>query len=333
MVSGGLGDIVIIGRFLRDLAATVEPFTFDVLSSTPDLVRWVYADIPGFRESHLDLMRGLVGMSYDVGLYLNQLAVVQYETLNWRRIRRAKRFLATITALMSARQRGLEPYVQFHPRLDNGLARLAVYRGCSRRDFLHHMAGLKYGGDQFSIESDVSIVGRLGLGDTPFITVHNGFDINFIVTQRRPTKCYPHFDAVVAQIKRQRPDLTVVQIGTTTSEPIAGVDVDLIGKTTLKEVAGLLMKSQLHLDNESGLVHLASCLASRCLVVFGPTPSDYFSYPQNINVDPVTCGGCWWIDETWMNHCTRGLEKPACTYEQPPQGVADRALEALGSGV
>jgi hypothetical protein len=331
VVSGGLGDLIVIGRFLRDLAAYAEPFTFDVFAATPDLARWVFAEIPGFGDAYLDVMQDVGGWSYDIRLFLNQLAVVHYESVQWQKLKKAKRFLEVVTTMGKVRHQGLEPYVQYHPRMDNGLARLAVYRGRSRRDFLHYMAGIEFGGDRLNIEADDTIVERLGLNDVPYITVHNGFDTNFVISAQRATKCYPHFSEVVSHIKQERPDLVIVQLGTVTSECISSVDLNLIGKTNLKEVAGLLKRAVLHLDNEGGLVHLAGSLGGRSLVVFGPTPSDYFGYPENINIDPIMCGGCWWIDELWMNRCIRGYDKPACVFEQPPEKVAAAALKALCS--
>jgi hypothetical protein len=64
-------------------------------------------------------------------------------------------------------------------------------------------------------------------------------------------------------------------------------------------------------------------------VVFGPTPSDYFGYPENINIDPVQCGGCWWIDELWMDRCPRGSAQPECMFTQPPEKIVAEALAAL----
>lgn len=161
------------------------------------------------------------------------------------------------------------------------------------------------------------------------MTVHNGFDTNFVIAGQRATKCYPHFAEVATGLKAARPDLIVVQIGTTTSDPMPGVDLNLIGQTSLREVAGLLRATALHLDNEGGLVHLAACYGRRSLVVFGPTPSDYFGYPHNINVDPVRCGGCWWIDELWMDRCPRGMAQPECMFTQPPERIVALALAAL----
>jgi ADP-heptose:LPS heptosyltransferase len=123
--------------------------------------------------------------------------------------------------------------------------------------------------------------------------------------------------------------MLIVQLGTTTSEAIAGVDLNLIGRTSLAEAAALLRATALHLDNEGGLVHLAACYGRRSLVVFGPTPSDYFGYPGNINLDPLRCGGCWWIEESWMDRCPRSMTPPECMFAQPPERLVELALGAL----
>jgi ADP-heptose:LPS heptosyltransferase len=135
--------------------------------------------------------------------------------------------------------------------------------------------------------------------------------------------------AEVHQALTFHPDLTFVQIGTSTSEPLPECDRVLIGQTTLPTAAGLLANSALHLDNEGGLVHLARCYGVRSVVVFGPTPSDYFGYPDNVNVEPVVCGRCWWLTRTWMEACPRHYSTVRCMTEQPPEAVASRALVAL----
>ena len=329
-VSGGLGDLIVIARCVRDLAAEVEPFSFDVFASSPTLAQWVFAAVPGFEHAYPDTLDNFSGRAYDLRLRMNQTIVVVHEDITWSRVRQAPRMLAAVGEMIRYRRRnGLEPYIVNHPLLDNGLARKAVYSNKNRNDYLHSMVGIDYAGDQLEIESKDAALERFGLQGRSFVTVHNGFDTNFFISGQRATKCYPHFAEVAARLKAARPDLTVVQIGTTTSDPIPGVDLNLIGRTSLREVAGLLRATALHLDNEGGLVHLAACYGRRSLVVFGPTPSDYFGYPHNINVDPVRCGGCWWIDELWMDRCPRGIGQPECMYSQPPERILALALAAL----
>jgi len=276
-VSGGLGDLIVIARCVRDLAAKVEPFSFDVFAPSPGLAQWVFAAVPGFEHAYPDTLDDLSGRAYDLRLRMNQTVVVVQEGILWSRVRQAPRMLAAVGKMIQYRRRsGLEPYILNHPRLDNGLARKAIYSNKSRNDFLHSMVGIDYAGDQLEIESNDAVLERFGLRGQSFVTVHNGFDTNFFISGQRATKCYPLFDEVAARLKAARPDLIVVQIGTTTSDPIPGVDLNLIGQTSLREVAGLLRATALHLDNEGGLVHLAACYGRRSLVVFGPTPSDYF---------------------------------------------------------
>lgn len=329
-VSGGLGDLIVIARCVRDLAANVEPFTFDVFAPNPELARWVFSSIPGFQQVAPDTLLEIVSHEYDMRLHLNQVAYLHYESLNWARLRNFPRFLQVINNLSCSRRRQkLDLYIENHPFLDNGLARKIIYAGFSRRDFMHSMFALKYGGDYLLIEQDENILQRLGLMGRTFVTVHNGFDSNFIISGQRATKCYPHFSAVVAGLKAAHPDILLVQIGTTTSVKIPGVDLNLIGQTSLREVAGILGASTLHIDNEGGLVHLSACYGRRSLVVFGPTPVDYFGYPQNINVNPERCGGCWWIDEHWMDRCPRGIEEVECMYSQPPEKLVQLACAAI----
>jgi ADP-heptose:LPS heptosyltransferase len=80
-------------------------------------------------------------------------------------------------------------------------------------------------------------------------------------------------------------------------------------------------------------VHLARCYGVTSCVVFGPTPSDYFGYPGNINVDPAFCGGCWWIEETWMDRCPRRFPEARCLTEQDPGTVAARVRAWLAASM
>jgi hypothetical protein len=97
--------------------------------------------------------------------------------------------------------------------------------------------------------SDAALA-RYGLQAGSYVTIHNGFDPNFVITARTATKCYPRFDDVVKHVKSRLPRLSIVQLGARTSRPIAGVDLNLVDKLTIQEAAGC---SRLHIDIESGL--------------------------------------------------------------------------------
>lgn len=329
LVTGGVGDLLVMARFIRDLQKEAGDFLFDVFCAHPEIAKWIFADVPGYLNTEFDtaLRLGRLHAFYDTQLHLSQGVQIIRQDRRSSVLKRGN--FPKIFQNINHAVQNLHLYINNQPFLDNGLGRVAVYSNASRRDFLHHMAGIPYGGDQLCISYSTSVLERLDLAGQPWITVHNGFDANFIVEGERATKCYPYFDTVLASIKRARPDILIIQIGTSSSTKLLHVDLDLISKTTLQEAAALLRGSLLHLDNESGLVHLSACLGTRSVVVFGPTPSDYFGYPSNINIDPTFCGGCWWINELWMDRCPRQFASAECLNTIDPEHIAQSFLQSL----
>lgn len=328
-VAGGVGDLLVIARFIRDLQTEAGPFIFDIFCAHPKIAQWIFTNVPGFENTEFDTVMhiGKLRAFYDAELHISQAVTIAYKDKKETPLNQ-KTFSKIFQAIAYASQE-LHLYIANQPFLDNGLGRVAVYSNASRRDFLHSMAGIPYGGDQLPIPCNPDALDRLALHGKHWITVHNGFDTNFIVSGQHATKCYPYFDTVLAIIKRARPDLLIIQVGASSSTNLLHADIDLISSTTLEEAAAILKGSMLHLDNESGLVHLSSCLATPSVVVFGPTPSDYFGYPTNTNIDPNFCGGCWWINELWMDRCPRKLESAKCLTTIEPEHIAELFLENL----
>lgn len=331
-LTGGVGDMIVIARFMRDLAAAVPDIDFDVFMTRPDTASFVFGEVPGFRRAYHDALFEPLRREYDLALRANQTVVAYEDGIRWDVLRDAPALVAVLDKLRRSRL-DIEDFIERHPYRDNYLARGAVFAGKSRRNFLQAMAGIPYGGDRLAIRRDAGAQERFGLGGASYVTVHNGFDPDFIIAGQRATKCYPHFGRVVRLMREINPGIVFVQLGTSTSEPIAECDLDLIGRTTLAEVAGLIGGAVAHLDNEGGLVHLAACLGVPAIVLFGPTPSDYFGYPGNINIDPAVCGDCWWLTRSWMSQCVKGYHVPRCLHEQKPETVVARAKHLLARGV
>lgn len=324
-VSGGVGDYIVAARFLRDLCVSVEPCHLFLYANSPPRAEWLFASLPGYQTAYADSLFDIDAASYDLAISVNTLVTMRPAGLT-RALRGAPKLLAARTAIWR-HQTPLTPFIEHHPRLDNGLARVAVVSGYTRRDFLHHCAGIPYGGDALDIEVVSHRTGATR--HRPYVTVHNGFDHNFVINGKTATKCYPHFEAVVAGIKHAFPDLLVVQIGINTSERLPSADIDYLNKTTLKEAADIIRGAVLHIDNEGGFVHIASSFGVTSCVVFGPTPSAYFGYPNNINIDPPVCGDCWWMTETWMGQCVKGHAAPPCMYDQLPNAILTRICDHI----
>ncbi len=324
-LTGGIGDTVVIARFMRDLVAAAPGTRFDVFMARPDTATFVFAKVPGFRRAYHDALFEPLRREYPLALRANQTIVAYLDTIRWKELREAPALVAMLDKMRRSRA-DIEDFIASHPFRDNCLARSAVFAGSSRRNHLHAMAGLQYGGDRMELVGDDSGPARFGLAGASYVTIHNGFDPDFTISGQRATKCYPHFGRVVALLRERNPDLVFVQLGTSTSEPIAECDMNLIGRTNIAEVVGLLGGAVAHIDNEGGLVHLAACLGVPAVVLFGPTPSDYFGYPGNINIDPAVCGDCWWLTRSWMSSCVKGYAVPRCLHEQKPEAVVARAL-------
>ena len=320
-VTGGIGDYIVIARYLRDLVSAVEPFKFDLYCNYQAPGKWIFSGVAGFRTCYSEFLFDHFFQKYPLALRINQYVIAHHETIDWVALKNHWRLINALQHIIRFRPK-IELFIQHHPYMDGFLGQKAVYMNFNRANFLHGMSKIAYGGDRFEIATDTNAVRKFNLRSKSYITVHNGFDPGFVVTARRATKCYPYSEEVVRLVKQKFPDLIVVQVGTSTSIPIASADMNIVNKTSLSEVAGIIQSAYLHFDNEGGLVHLATALGVKCCVVFGPTSADYFAYQSNINIRPRFCGGCWWVNETWMDQCPRSFAEARCMTEHRPIDIA-----------
>lgn len=327
-ISGGLGDYVVAALYVRDLLAQIRPATFDIFCNDSDRAEWIFRDLAGFGGSYTEFLFGELKDDYDVALQIGHVLSMHNKPLRLRKLRHDNHALFRVVDNVLRFKPLIAPLMRDDPTFDNFVARRIVYMNFNRANFLQHMAGIALGDGRLPLRTDPQLVDRLRLRRRGFITVHNGFDPAVVTVNSRSTKNYPHFAEVVRLIKAAHPELAMVQLGTRNSQPIDGVDHNLIGQTDLPQAAAILQHAAWHVDVESGLVHLAHCLGTRSTVVFGPTPADYFGYEDNDNISPAACGGCWWINETWMSHCPRGFATPICT-NQPPMTIAHSVLDAI----
>ena len=158
-----------------------------------------------------------------------------------------------------------------------------------------------------------SILERYGLDSTPFITLHAGGHV-WHYSDGIGTKIWPQhrWSEFCRQFKQAHPEILLVQVGDNHSFVMEGVDFCLLGKTTQEETTVLLKQAVLHIDGESGLVHTRRQLSGRSVVLFGPTPVDFFGYAQNVNIVSPLCSNCLWLTDDWFTQCPKGLETPEC---------------------
>ena len=272
---------------------------------------------------------------YDVVLSLAEFA--SYDFVRMERVRSiAPDVLEKLTAAQQI-QRPYRPFIDAQPSLDGLFATAATKFGLRRLDLLGWLANVDFTQGHSLLACPAAggyrLFEDLGLAQRPYITIHNGWDNVTHRSTMNATKGWPvrHYESFVAGFKQRFPEVAVVQLGAKTSRPIAGTDINLLNDTSLHEAAWILKHSLLHVDGDSGLVHLARALHTKSLVLFGPTNHDFFRYAQNETCFSTICNNCWWSTHDWMRSCPRGLEEPECMKSIEPAAVLDIAERDLRS--
>lgn len=94
-------------------------------------------------------------------------------------------------------------------------------------------------------------------------------------------------------------------------ERMRGAAVDFGGRTTLSELASLLGRCALLLTNDTGTMHLASALGTRCVALFGPTDprrTGPLGEGHQILHNPPACSPCRYRDCPIDHRCMRELD-------------------------
>ncbi len=139
--------------------------------------------------------------------------------------------------------------------------------------------------------------------------------------QVQQTKVWPHiyFKRLIELIKNKYPYIKIIQVGAQNTIHIDGVDKAIIGRE-IELIKYVLKNAILHIDSDSGLVHLATQLGTKCVVMFGPTPAWFLGYEKNINIKPKICGECKDLIPDWYFRCLN-YDEPECMKSISPEAV------------
>jgi hypothetical protein len=330
-VTGGLGDYIVFARVLRDLGLLSDTLHFHIFCSSTGSGDWVFGSLPCVAGVFDEAFFADVRAQYDCVMHMNQFVVFDADPFNLAKLTRLARPLVQAVAAWRRSSKPWEIFCERQPTLNGAFAHQAVVLGDNRYSFIHSQLGLTPGSLLLDLPCDnnfsLNLANRLG----SWVTINNGFDASFVMTSKQATKCYPtdRWQMVVAGLKNRCPDVKIVQVGSKTSVPIDGVDVNLINATSLSQAAALLRDAVVHVDIEGGLVHVAASLGTRSVVLFGPTSLGYFGYPNNVNLFSGFCGNCWGVTERWMESCPRGYGSARCMEMLDPQRVLAAVADAI----
>ncbi|MFA5549261.1 MAG: glycosyltransferase family 9 protein [Porticoccaceae bacterium] len=143
-------------------------------------------------------------------------------------------------------------------------------------------------------------------------------------------KIWPHerLCEVIENMHQRHPSLKFVQLGLGV-DPKLPCDLDLRGRTSLRETASALAASQLFLGGEGFLAHLARAVDTRSVVIFGGrSRASQLGYGCNINLETYpACSPCWsrhrcdWqrtcLDQIAVSEVIDALERALAEMDQP----------------
>ena len=137
-----------------------------------------------------------------------------------------------------------------------------------------------------------------------------------------------HFASVIADLAQRgvrtalvgsAADAGTIRTIVTASDARAAQPIDLAGKTSLQELAGVIATSAACLSNDSGAMHLAGAIGTPIVALFGPTrdaetaPLTRAGAHSDVLFNPVGCRPCMLRDCPIDHRCMRGLEPSRVT--------------------
>ena len=155
-----------------------------------------------------------------------------------------------------------------------------------------------------------------------YITVYSDIEFDF---KPPKVKTWPirHLVEYVALMKKRLPQIEIVQCGGGRDMKIENADRHFLN-VDLELTKYILANSLLHVGCEGGLIHLATALGTKCVVLFGFTNVHYFGYDRNINIVSDVCFPCADIWYDCMSRiCGRGAKEPPCMLSITPQHVCE----------
>lgn len=172
------------------------------------------------------------------------------------------------------------------------------------------------------IKDEKKILQELSLDTIEFITINRGVDSSN--TESESNKLYPldSYNELVKLIKKRFNKHKIIQLGVSIDrcKLIDGIDINLVGKTSLNQLKVILKNSTLHIDCEGGMVHLRKSLqGGTSVVIFGPTSYKFYGYSSNINISSDACSmNCEWINENWTSYCINKQNNHICMKSIKP---------------
>jgi hypothetical protein len=336
LIRGGIGDAMIAARWLNQILPFIKEggnCEIDVYYALPENIAFLLGNLDCVRYIYHDITYDHVCKYYNLALVVNHLGFLEAKKIDLTAISDNPQLSRMLTLWMP----GIEEFKRFttddyHPNLASDLARFIERHGFKRHEILRAQTGVSFPVKPFPFfYAHRENLSQYAVLNGRYLTVHDGWDSQLMLGSQRPTKSYPRekWLSLICSIKARFPDIAVVQLGGDTGADIPGVHLNLRKEVHISTAVRILKSSRLHIDTDSGLVHIAASLGTKAVVLFGPTDVQYFGYPENVNINASGCNNCWLSSGRWITTCLMGDNTPRCMQsilEEPILGALKTVL-------
>ncbi|SDH92049.1 ADP-heptose:LPS heptosyltransferase [Pseudobutyrivibrio sp. 49] len=328
-VTGGIGDMIIQKSFVKAICDLEDGCLIDIFNvDTQEMLEYLYED-----DEHINAIIPNIGIRYELNHEKYALAIF----IEGGAYIRVDRFNDGIFSENQSFVKAVNGVIEF---CDNESANMKtpLYSLMGRRIYLGQNCYSWFGcGDALNISDKVDIL--LTEGGKRWFLYQDIMEKQYITVNYGNGKCsdgslvskawaLEKFNNLVEEIYKRHPGMIVIQVGDAAAETIKGVNCSFKGEP-FENLAYILKNSRLHIDIDGGLVHMATQLGTKCVVLFGPTPVEIYGYKQNINIVSKDCNGCFGLYKN-MYQCAKGYEKPLCMENITVEMVMDKVDEVLG---
>ena len=331
-LGGALGDYIVYLNFVDELALS------DNISITLFLDRIGFANFVYGKRKNITIVHDLdnylfinANKKYDLSLHFDHGITIYHHNLSSIKSKSYDFYIKTCRMLEYVKKNRVDISEQQLRQLV--IFKKAQFSGDNKWSKLS-AGGVISDNNKYSCiilnPSCYNVLCKYNLNDKKYITINYGADKN--MGGESQTKVVPsiNLEKFIELFKVNYPEYTIVQTGTSNSSKLKNVHLYAFD-CSLDETAIILKNSELHIDSEGGLVHLASQLSTKCIVGFGPTPAFYYGYERNINIVSELCNNCMSVTNDWNLHCPKGQYHQECTYSITGELIFKKADEYLKS--
>jgi ADP-heptose:LPS heptosyltransferase len=139
------------------------------------------------------------------------------------------------------------------------------------------------------------------------------------------------WNQVIQQLKPLLKDTKLVQLGTSSDTQLKNIDIDLRGKTSLKQSCALIKDSILHVGVDSFSNHVAGGLKKKAIILFGSTSPVNLGYPTSVNIwKQLSCSPCYKENPEISHEEQRPCNHKSCMKNITVTEVMQAILKQLG---